>query len=46
MHGKPGHILFKGNGAPLFDARDVPEDLSAAIGKFFPGQFDDVKAWG
>jgi hypothetical protein len=46
MHGRPGHILFKGNGVPLFDAREVPDDLIAAIAKFFPGQFDEVKAWG
>ena len=45
MHGAPGHILFKGDGAfiPTLDAAPAP--LKAAIDAHFPGTFDTVKAW-
>jgi hypothetical protein len=45
MHGQPGHILFKGNGLPLFNALELPDDLMAAIHSFFPGQMEEVLAW-
>jgi hypothetical protein len=45
MHGTPGHILFKGNGAPLFRIDEVPGDTLVAIERFFPGTLADVRAW-
>jgi hypothetical protein len=45
MHGTPGHILFKGDGAPLADPREIPTELVAAIDKYFPGGFMEVLHW-
>ena len=45
MHGEPGHILFKGDGLPLFEVDAIPEDLRRAIDVFFPGQMADVLRW-
>ncbi|WP_304164529.1 hypothetical protein [Phenylobacterium aquaticum] len=45
MHGQPGHILFKGDGAALAGPEEIPTDLMAAIARFFPGTFAPVVAW-
>ncbi|WP_439486841.1 DUF1838 family protein [Blastomonas fulva] len=45
MHGTPGHILFKGNGAPLIDLAQVPADQIAAIERFFPGSLAELRDW-
>ena len=45
MHGQPGHILFKGDGVPLYRAADIPDELRQAIDAFFPGQLGEVDAW-
>ncbi len=45
MHGMPGHILFKGNGAPLSNAEEIPVDSIAAIERFSPGSLAEVMAW-
>ena len=45
MHGEPGHILFKGDGAPLSEIETIPEDLRRAIESFFPGQMAEVIHW-
>ena len=45
MHGEPGHILFKGDGVPLFDTAAIPDDLQRVIRAFFPGQLEDVQRW-
>jgi hypothetical protein len=45
MHGEPGHILFKGDGAAFTDPDDIPADLAAAIDKHFPGGRALVTAW-
>lgn len=45
MHGRPGHILFKVDGVPILDPDAVPADTIAAIDKFFPGQFAEVRSW-
>jgi hypothetical protein len=45
MHGTPGHILFKGDGAfiPSLDATPAP--LKAAIDTHFPRTLEAVKGW-
>jgi hypothetical protein len=45
MHGVPGHILFKGDGAPLFDAREIPVEVTAAIEKYFPASLMETLRW-
>ena len=44
MHGAPGHILFKGDGAFVDGPADVPV-LAAAIEDRFPGTLRDTLAW-
>jgi hypothetical protein len=45
MHGTPGHILFKGDGAFIASLDATPAPLKAAIDAHFPGTFGTVKAW-
>lgn len=45
MHGTPGHILFKGDGEPLYALDQIPADQIAAIDRFFPGTLQDVSGW-
>jgi len=45
MHGTPGHILFKGDGAFIPGLDAAPTPLKAAIEAHFPSTFDAVKAW-
>lgn len=45
MHGTPGHILFKGNGEPLYALDEIPADQIAAIERFFPGSLKEVSGW-
>jgi hypothetical protein len=45
MHGTPGHILFKGDGAYLRSLDAAPPDLPSAIERFFPGTLGAVRAW-
>ena len=44
MHGAPGHILFKGDGAFVTGPGEVPQ-LQAAIDARFPGTLAEVHAW-
>jgi hypothetical protein len=45
MHGAPGHILFKGDGAPLANPREIPSELIAAIDRYFPGALAETVRW-
>jgi hypothetical protein len=45
MHGTPGHILFKGDGAPLADPGEIPGQLVVAIDRYFPGALADTVRW-
>jgi hypothetical protein len=45
MHGTPGHILFKGDGACVPNIDAAPAPLKAAIDVHFPGTLAEVKAW-
>jgi hypothetical protein len=45
MHGTPGHILFKGDGAFIPNLDATPAPLKAAIEQHFPSSFDAIKAW-
>ena len=45
MHGSPGHILFKGNGAGVRSIAEAPADYRAALAAKFPGQLEQALAW-
>ncbi len=45
MHGSPGHILFKGEGAPVAELSETPADFQAALADHYPGQLDAALAW-
>jgi hypothetical protein len=45
MHGSPGHILFRGTGAPIGGLAATPPELRAAIQKHFPGTLAEVEGW-
>ena len=45
MHGSPGHILFKGEGADIASIAGAPADYRAALASKFPGQLDKALAW-
>ena len=45
MHGTPGHILFKGNGAHLDSPTQLPADFQTAVNGRFPGTLADAAAW-
>ena len=45
MHGQPGHILFKGDGAFVGRLSEAPAPLLAAIDQHFPTTLDSVRAW-
>jgi Protein of unknown function (DUF1838) len=45
MHGSPGHILFKGEGAPIASIADAPADYRAALANKFPGELERALMW-
>ena len=45
MHGDPGHILFKGDGAFVPGLQQAPPELLAAIDAHFPGTMPPIAAW-
>ena len=45
MHGSPGHILFKGDGAGVESIADVPADYRTALAAKFPGQLEEALQW-
>ena len=45
MHGTPGHILFKGNGAFIAKPNEIPDALRTAINDHFPGTFAQTAGW-
>ncbi len=45
MHGDPGHILFKGNGAHIGDGDKIPADVRQAVDTHFPNTLSPVLAW-
>lgn len=45
MHGSPGHILFKGDGADIASIAETPADYRAALAAKFPGQLEKALAW-
>ena len=45
MHGSPGHILFKGEGADIASIADAPANYRAALASKFPGKLDKALAW-
>lgn len=45
MHGSPGHILFKGDGAGISSIAEAPADYRTALARKFPGQLEKALAW-
>lgn len=45
MHGSPGHILFRGDGAGIASIAEAPADYRAALAAKFPGQLETALAW-
>ena len=45
MHGTPGHILFKGDGAHLWSEDQIPDEIRADIEAVTPGALAEVNRW-
>ena len=45
MHGIPGHILFKGNGAHI-SVDQIPHEFRAMLDRQHPGALDEIQRWG
>ena len=45
MHGTPGHILFKGDGCPVYSAAELPPELQRDIESVSPGGLADINKW-
>lgn len=45
MHGSPGHILFKGEGASIASIDEAPADFRSALASRYAGQLDAALGW-